>query len=202
MDGPLKTIRANAGPTLGEMARAFLLVGALAFGGQSGLLALLNRDLVERRGWIAESDITEAFTYVQMLPGAVVVQVVAFLGWRLRGGRGAAVATTAFVLPSLLTMLFLGMAYQRIAGLAGVRAALGGLTAAVVGLIVVATWKQARKMITGGIALAVALAACAASLLWQVNPAFLVIAAGLLSIAREARSGGQDSGQTAGRVAQ
>ncbi len=171
------------------MGRAFLAIGALAFGGQSGLLALLNRDLAERRGWLGEKDITEAFTYVQLLPGAVVVQVVAYLGWKLRGARGVIVATVAFLLPSLLTMLALGVAYQRIASLAGVRAALNGLTAAVVGLIAVATWKQGRKTITGNFALLAAVAACAASLQWHVNPALLVVTAGLLSVAREAFTG-------------
>ena len=171
------------------MARAFLVIGACAFGGQGGLLALLNRDLVERRGWLVETDITEAFTYVQLLPGAVVVQVVAYLGWKLRRGRGTAVATIAFLLPSLLTMLALGVAYQRIAMLAGVRAALNGLIAAVVGLIALATWKQGRKTIIGGLALAVAVLVCTASLLWHLNPALLVIEAGLISILREAITG-------------
>ena len=172
-------------PSLFEMARTFLMIGTFAFGGQSGLLALLNRDLVERHGWLVETDITEAFTYVQLLPGAVVVQVVAYLGWKLHGARGVAVATVAFLLPSLLTMLALGMIYRRVATLAGVRAALGGLTAAVVGLIALATFKQGRKTITESLALVVAVIVFAASLFWHLNPALLVVMAGLLSIVRE-----------------
>ncbi len=168
------------------MASAFLVIGTLAFGGQGGLLALLNRDIVERRGWLAPADVTEAFTYVQLLPGAVVVQVVAYLGWKLRGARGVAVATVAFLLPSLLTMLALGVAYQRVAHLSGVTAALGGLTAAVVGLIAVATARQARKTITGVFGVLVAVGAGVASLRWHLNPALLVVTAGLLSVAREA----------------
>jgi chromate transporter len=160
----------------------------LAFGGQGGLLALLSRDLVERRGWVGETDIAEAFTYVQLLPGAVVVQVVAYLGYKLRGWRGAATATICFLLPSVVAMLALAAAYRRVASIAGVPAALNGLTAAVVGLIALAAYKQARKTIRHVLGALIAVAVCAISIRWHVNPAILVIAAGMIGIVREAAS--------------
>ena len=173
-------------PGLSEIAKTFLLIGALAFGGQGGLFALLNRDLVERRGWVTEADIVEAFTYVQLLPGAVVVQVVAYLGYKLRFWRGAAIATTCFLFPSVAVMLILAAAYKSVAAVTGVPAALGGLTAAVVGLIAVAAWKQGRKTITDILGVLIALLVCAVSLWRHVNPAALVVAAGLAGIIREA----------------
>ena len=173
-------------PSVMEMARAFLVIGCLAFGGQGGLLALLSRDLAERRGWVKETEITEAFTYVQLLPGAVVVQVVAYLGYRLRGWRGAFVATGCFLLPSVTVMLLLAAAYTRVAALSGVPAALNGLTAAVVGLIALAAYKQARKTIKGVLGVLIAIVVCALSVGWRVNPAVLVVGAGLLGILREA----------------
>ncbi len=176
-------------PRLLEMAGAFLMIGALAFGGQGGLLALLSRDLVERRGWVAESEIAESFTYVQLLPGAVVVQVVAYLGCRLRGWRGAAIATACFLLPSVTTMLILAAAYRRVATVPGVPATLQGLTSAVVGLIALAAYKQGRKTIKNGIGVAIALVVCAASVVRHVNPAILVVTAGFIGVVREAVAG-------------
>ena len=176
-------------PRLFEMARAFLVIGGMAFGGQGGLLALLSRDLVERRQWIEEAEIAEAFTYVQLLPGAVVVQVVAYLGYRLRRWRGAAVATACFLLPSVVTMLLLAAAYRRVAAVPGVPAALNGLTSAVVGLIALAAYKQARKTVKDVLGIAIAVGVCAASILGQVNPAILVVMAGVIGLAREAMSG-------------
>ncbi len=173
-------------PRLWDMAGAFLVIGALAFGGQSGLLALLNRNLAERRGWVTETEITEAFTYVQLLPGPVVAQVVAYLGWKLRGTRGTLVATIAFLAPSVSTMILLGAVYQRIAHVNIVRDALGGLTAAVVGLIAVAIGKQGRKTVQEVPAFAVTLAAFTAAAVWRVNPALLVAVGGGLGILREA----------------
>ena len=176
-------------PSLMAIGHAFLIIGALAFGGQGGLLALLSRDLVERRGWIEEAEIAEAFTYVQLLPGAVVVQVVAYLGYRLRSWRGAAIATTCFLLPSVVTMLLLAAAYRRVAAVPGVPAALNGLTSAVVGLIALAAYKQARKTVKDALGVAIAGGVCTASVLWHVNPAVLVVTAGLFGLAREWRSG-------------
>lgn len=173
-------------PTLKEVARAFGSIGCLAFGGQGGLLALLSRDLAQRRGWIEEAQITEAFTYVQLLPGAVVVQVVAYLGYRLRGWRGAAVASVCFLLPSVIVMLALAAAYRRLATLAGVSAVIQGLTAAVVGLIALAAYKQARKTVRDVIGGVVAVVVFALSALARVNPAVLVVAAGVLGLVREA----------------
>ena len=173
-------------PTIVEMARAFGVIGCLAFGGQGGLLALLSRDLVERRGWVKETEIAEAFTYVQLLPGAVVVQVVAYLGYRLRGWRGAFAATSCFLLPSVTVMLLLAAAYTRVAALSGVPAALNGLTAAVVGLIALAAYKQAKKTIKNALGIVIAVVVCALSVGWRVNPAVLVVGAGLLGVIREA----------------
>lgn len=173
-------------PRLLEIAQAFLAIGSLAFGGQGGLLALLSRDLVARRGWVNEADIAEAFTYVQLLPGAVVVQVTAYLGYRLRGWRGAAVSTACFLLPSVVVMFVLAAVYQRVATLAGVPAALHGLTSAVVGLIALAAYKQGRKTVKDAIGVLIAMLVCAASIWKHANPALLVVTAGMLGVAREA----------------
>lgn len=172
-----------------QIARAFLLLGALGFGGQAALLALLTRDLAARRGWLTEADITEAFTYTKLLPGSTVVQVVAYLGWKLGGGKGAAVAALCFLLPAALFMLALAALYRSVASFAGVQAALNGLTAAVVGIVAVAAWTLGRKNIFDYLGLFVAVCVCAASVLWGVNPALLVVAAGLLGVAREALKG-------------
>ena len=170
-------------PTTFELARACLWLGAV--------LALLTRDLVERRGWLRESDMTEALTYTKLLPGSTVVQVVAYLGWKLRGWSGAFAATAAFLLPAFLMVLGFAVGYRHLTPLAGVPAAIGGLTAVVTALLLVTMSTLGRKNIVGSGGVLVALAVCAASVRYGVNPALLVVAAGLLGALREAmkRSG-------------
>lgn len=172
-------------PRLRDLAAVFGLIGVTAFGGQVPLLALLNRELADRRGWLSAADIAEAFTYSKLLPGPVVVQVTAYLGYRLAGARGTVVASTAFLAPSVAVMLLLGMTYTRIATHAGVRAALLGLTAAVVGIVLVSTMAQARKACGNIASIVVALAVCAVAVCWNPNPALLILGAGLLAVVRE-----------------
>lgn len=172
-------------PTAFEITKSFLKLGAQGFGGQGALLVLLIRELVERRAWLSETDITEAFTYTKLLPGSTVVQVVAFLGWKLRGTSGVAAATIAFLLPSFFLMLAFAASYRYIAPLSGVAAALQGLTAAAVGLVVFAAWTLARKNIAGPAGVVVAVVVCVASVRFGINPAMLVIAAGGVGVVRE-----------------
>ena len=177
-------------PTTFELARACLWLGAQGFGGLGAVLALLTRDLVERRGWLRESDVTEALTYTKLLPGPAIVQVAAYLGWKLRGWPGALAAAAAFLLPAFAMMLGLAAGYRFLAPLAGVPAAIGGLTTVVTALLLVTTAKLGRAQWTpdrsGIVAVVLALAVCVASVFYGVNPALLVVAAGLLGVLREA----------------
>ena len=72
-------------PSLSATGSYFLGLGFRAFGGLNDVPALLTRELVERRAWPRETDLTEALPYTKLLPGSTVVQVVTYLGWKLRG---------------------------------------------------------------------------------------------------------------------
>lgn len=67
-------------PSLSATGSYFIGLGFRAFGGLGAVLALLTRELVERRAWLREADLTKALTYTKLLPGSTVVQVVAYLG--------------------------------------------------------------------------------------------------------------------------
>lgn len=93
-----------AGPSLWRLTGVFLRLGAQAFGGLGATLGLLERDLVAHRRWVGASDLRDSLTYTKPLPGSTVVQVVTYLGWRLRGPAGAVAATVAFLTPAVLVM--------------------------------------------------------------------------------------------------
>ncbi len=75
-------------PPLPVIALAFLVLGAQAFGGQAVTIALLQRDLVEQRGWLRDSDIPQALTWASILPGSTNVGMVSYVGQRVRGLSG------------------------------------------------------------------------------------------------------------------
>jgi len=73
----------------GQVWWVLLRLGAVAFGGLGPALALLDRELVRRRGWLKTTDVRDALSYTKPLPGSTVVQAVTFLGWRSKPAPGA-----------------------------------------------------------------------------------------------------------------
>jgi chromate transporter len=164
----------------------FLKIGVAAFGGLGVTLSLIERYLVAEKGVLTPEEITESLTYTKLLPGSTGVQVVGYLGYRLGGWAGAALAAAAFLLPAFLLMLVLSIVYEEItAGLGDAATpALAGLTAAVVGLLAATIYRLAKPAVTTAMAGLVAVAACALGIVLRLNPAWLVLAGGLLGILR------------------
>src|SRR5262245_16069682 len=79
--------------------------GAFAVGGLGAKSRLLQQGLVDQRRWVQQSDISEALAVTKALPGSTGIQVVAYLGWRLRGWAGVLVATIAYIAPATLMMI-------------------------------------------------------------------------------------------------
>jgi len=177
--------RANyppAGLSLLTLGQIFLRIGATAFGGLGAALALVERELVNKRQWLTAADVTEALTYTKLLPGSTVVQVVSYLGFKLGGWSGSAVATAAFVFPSALLMLVLAAAYVSVTTVPAMRPAINGLTAAVVGILLATTYRLGKANIADRITLGIALASIVAGTVLGISAALIVMAAGLLGI--------------------
>jgi chromate transporter len=162
----------------------FIKIGLAAFGGLGVTLSLVERYLVTDRHVLTTEDVTESLTYTKLLPGSTGVQVVGYLGYRLRGWPGAALATSAFLLPAFLLMLVLSMLYEEITAGMGSAAspAIRGLTSAVVGILVATIYRLAKPTVTTVMGGVVAIAACALGIALRINPAWLVLAAGILGI--------------------
>jgi chromate transporter len=170
--------------SLAQLWWQFIRIGVAAFGGLGVTLSLIERYLVVDRRVLTAQDVTESLTYTKFLPGSTGVQVVGYLGYRLGGWPGAALATSAFLLPAFMLMLVLAILYEEITVLLADTAtpALRGLTAGVAGILVATIYRLAKPAITtvtGGV---VAVAACAAGVVLRINPAWIVLAAGMLGI--------------------
>ena len=170
--------------TLAQLWWQFIKIGIAAFGGLGVTLNLIERYLVKDRGVLTAQDVTEGLTYTKFLPGSTGVQVVGYLGYRLGGWSGAALATGAFLLPAFLLMLALSIAYEQLTVLFAATAtpALQGLTAAVAGILVATIYRLAKPTITTLTGSVVAVTACAVGIIPRINPAWIVLAAGTLGI--------------------
>lgn len=160
----------------------FLRIGATAFGGLGAGLALIERDLVEKRRLLTRDDVTEALTYTKLLPGSTLIQVVSYLGFKLGGWSGSAVGTAAFILPSALMMFGLAAIYGSVPASVSIGPALHGLSAAVVGLLLATTYRLGKANIKGVLTLALAVAAFVSGGFFGVNAALIVVASGLVGV--------------------
>jgi chromate transporter len=119
--------------------RAFLLyflkLGTLGFGGPIALAGYMQRDLVERRRWIAKRDYVQGLALAQLAPGPLAAQLAMYLGWVKAGVRGATLVSAAFILPSLIMVLALSAAYVRFGGLPWMQSVFYGVGAAVIAII-------------------------------------------------------------------
>jgi len=93
--------------TLGGIFLSFLKIGCTGFGGGLAVIAQIRTLAVYKRRWFTDHEFAEAFALAQSLPGTNAGNAVAYIGLRLRGWRGAAVALAAFILPSMLMMIVL-----------------------------------------------------------------------------------------------
>jgi len=116
------------------IALLFARVGVTSFGG--GLSAWIYQEVVHRRRWLREEDFFSGLTLSQIMPGVNVVNLTLFVGQRLRGGAGVAVAMLAFLLPPMVLIVVLAGIYDRICDNPWVHQALGGMAAAAAGLTV------------------------------------------------------------------
>jgi chromate transporter len=147
----------------------------MSFGG--ALSGWMHRELVARRQWIDEEDFLSGLALGQIMPGANVANLSLYIGQRLRGGVGAAVALTGMLLPPAILVVLLAIVYERFAAIAWAHRFIDGVAAAAIGLLVVvgvkATrrvgWRVAPVMVLAAILLGVGL------LRWPMVPVVLVL---------------------------
>jgi chromate transporter len=132
---------------LGEIFRTFLFIGATSFGG--GVVAYLRESLVVARRWLDDDEFLSALEISQTLPGLNATNMSILVGDRLRGVAGAMVAFLGMIVPGTVVVFTLGLLYGRHGHLPAVDAALTGVAAAAVGLLLATTVQIGRRELRG-----------------------------------------------------
>lgn len=125
----------------------YLKLGTWGFGGPVALVGYMHRDLVENRRWISEEEYKEGLALAQLAPGPLAAQLGIYIGYVHYGLIGATLTGLAFVLPSFIMVVLLGMAYQLFGGLPWMQAVFYGVGAAVIGIISVSAYKLTVKSV-------------------------------------------------------
>jgi chromate transporter len=121
-------------PTTRDIFLTFFRITMLAFG---GAMAWVHRRLVVERKWLDEREFAETLSLCQFLPGPNITNFAIIVGMRFRGVAGAVAAVVALIAPPTLALIVIGALYDRIIGVAAIRGALNGLSAAAAGLFCV-----------------------------------------------------------------
>ncbi|MFD1605365.1 chromate transporter [Flavobacterium artemisiae] len=133
--------------SLKEITPYFLKVGTFGFGGPVALVGYIHRDLVEDRKWISEEEYKEGLALAQLAPGPLAAQLGIYIGYVHYSFLGATLAGFAFVLPSFLMVLSLGIVYQLYGGLLWIQSVFYGVGAGVIGIITLSAYRLTVKSI-------------------------------------------------------
>jgi chromate transporter len=165
-----------------EAFRFWVKLGFISFGGPAGQIAIMHRELVERRRWLGEERFLHALNYCMLLPGPEAQQLAIYIGWLLHRAPGGIVAGAFFVIPSVFILLALSYTYAAYGNVPAVAGALAGFKPVVVAIVVEAVLKIGRSALSARVHYLIAAAAFIAIYFVHIAFPFIVLAAGMLGL--------------------
>ncbi len=134
--------------SLRQLVLYFLKLGYVGFGGPVALVGYMHRDLVEKNKWISEEEYREGLALAQLAPGPLAAQLGIYLGFVHYGVIGATLCGLAFVIPSFIMVVVIGIVYKMYGGLPWMQAVFYGVGAAVIGIIAMSSYKLTTKSVS------------------------------------------------------
>jgi chromate transporter len=169
-------------PTLGGLFLSLLKIGLVGFGGGLAVIAELRSLAVQQRRWLTEQEFAAGFALAQSLPGTAAGNVATYVGLKVRGWRGAGVAISGFILPSMLMMIVLAILYRHLRYLPDTDRLFHGLNAAMVALVIVTAWRIGRNTLHKPWQWLIAVLSCLVVAFFSATVIEVILAAGLAGI--------------------
>ena len=165
-----------------ELFLIFAKIGAVTFGGGYAMLPILQTELVDKRHWVTQDDLTDYFAIGQCTPGVIAVNTATFVGNKLAGIPGALFATVGVVVPSMIIITIIAAFISNFADLQIVKSAFAGIRVCVCVLIFTSVVKLFKGAVKDIPAFAVYLAVLVLAVFTNVSIALLVVAAGVAGV--------------------
>lgn len=161
----------------------FFKIGAFTFGGGYAMIPLIQREMVDNKGWISEKDILEIVAISESTPGPIAVNSATFVGYQVGGVMGSFLATLGVVLPSFVIILAISFVLKQFEQLKAVKYAFWGIRAGVLAIIIkgfISMYKQCPKNVLSYV---IAALAFAASAVFSFNVLIIIISAAAIGLA-------------------
>lgn len=164
---------------LGEVARLFLKLGLIGFGGPAAHIAMMREEVVRRRGWMDDQRFLDLLGATNLIPGPNSTEMTIHIGYERAGRRGLVVAGTLFILPSMLIVLAFAWAYMRFGTRPEAGAIMYGIKPVIIAIVIQALIALGRTAVKDALT-AVAVLAVLALFLLGANELLLLLVVGLL----------------------
>lgn len=165
----------NKWKLLSGLFMAFLKMAPMTFGGGYALIPAIEKEVVDKKGWLRSEEMADVFAVAGTVPGAVAVNSSAFIGYRIAGVPGAIAALLGICLPTFLLMILLTIFYEQLRDNPKVEAAFTAIRATVVALIAYAAIQIGRTAIVDYATGALGAAAALLLFLGHVHPLLVIL---------------------------
>lgn len=161
---------------------SFFQIGLFTFGGGYAMLPMLQKEVIQKHHWSTEEELLDYYALSQCTPGVIAVNTATFIGTKLKGALGGAVATIAVVAPSMLIISLISAVLQNFASYTVVQHAFAGIRVAVCALVVSSVWNLYKKGVNGAMANGIFAACLVLITLFDLSPIVIVLAAFVIGI--------------------
>lgn len=165
-----------------ELIWNFFKIGIMTFGGGYAMLPIIQRELVEKKGWATEEEILNYYAIGQCTPGVIAVNTATFIGNKRKGALGGFLATFGIVLPSLIIISVIAAVLTNFAEIEAVQHALAGIRVAVVVLVGFSVKKLMTSGVKQGLGWTLFLLTFLVSALLGISPVAVVIVAAAVGV--------------------
>ena len=172
-----------------QMFLAFAKVGVMTFGGGYAMLPILQREIVDNKGWATEEELMDYFAIGQCTPGIIAVNTATFIGQKYKGNLGAIFTTLGVVFPSVVIISLLATVIESFSHLVWVQNAFGGIRICVCVLIANAVVKLYKKAVVDKLTLGIFFVVALGSYFLDLSPVVFVVISALAGILLQAKGG-------------
>lgn len=161
-----------------DLFLTFARIGVCTFGGGMAMLPILQREVVEKKGWAASEELTDYYAIAQCTPGIIAVNIATFIGHKLKGTWGGILATIGVVFPSVVIISLIAAFLSNFADYPMVQHALSAVNACVLALIAASVAKLGKSTLKDGWCWGIFAVVLVCSFVFSLSPVLLVVVSG------------------------